>query len=198
MVWWIWFGRQRPAWIPRAAAGLALLYMISQAIGLEVFFGLVPHGVAAEFEMVSLVARVLFFALMLWIVIQGIRSQGLEGRLVLPAILLRGISTFTTELRLLHIRLTVHLFGTIVNLSRGKFGIRPRSRMPQTSEDQLTLFASVNGRLRVIATTVMSSDWPNLLAASTIASAGCVDIALLCSNPKSWPFSFCASMTPSE
>jgi serine phosphatase RsbU (regulator of sigma subunit) len=24
MVWWIWFGRQRPAWIPRAAAGLAL------------------------------------------------------------------------------------------------------------------------------------------------------------------------------
>jgi hypothetical protein len=76
MVWWIWFGRQRPAWIPRAAAGLALLYMVSHAIGHEVFFGPVPLGVAAQFEMALLVARVLFFALMLWIVVQGIRSPG--------------------------------------------------------------------------------------------------------------------------
>ena len=33
MVWWIWFGRQWPAWIPRAVAGLALCYMVSRAIG---------------------------------------------------------------------------------------------------------------------------------------------------------------------
>jgi hypothetical protein len=118
MVWWIWFGRQRPAWIPRAAAGLALLFMVSRAIGQEVFFGLVPHGVAAPFEMLTLVMRVLFFALMLWIAIQGIRSQGLEGWLVLPAILLRGISMFSPELRLLHIRLSVHLFGANVSLSQ--------------------------------------------------------------------------------
>ena len=117
MVWWIWFGRQRPAWIPRAAAGLALLYMVSHAIGHEVFFGLVPHGVAAQFEMALLVARVLFFALMLWIVIRGIRSQGLEGWLVLPAVLLRGIAVFSPQLLLLHIRLSVHLFGAYVTLA---------------------------------------------------------------------------------
>ena len=117
MVWGIWFGRQRPAWIPRAAAGLALLYMVSHAIGQEVFFGLVQHGVAAEFEMVSLVAQVLFFALTLWIAIQGIRSRGLEGWLVLPAVLLRGISVFAQELLLLHIRISVHPFGVNVTLA---------------------------------------------------------------------------------
>jgi hypothetical protein len=118
MVWWIWFGRQRPAWIPRAAAGLALLYMVSQAIGQEVFIRLVPYRVAAQFVMVSLVARVLFFALMLWIVAQGIRSRGLEGWLVLPAVLLRGIAVFSPELLLLHIRLSVNLFGADVTLAQ--------------------------------------------------------------------------------
>ena len=67
---------------------------------------------ATPLEMALLKARVLFFAGMLWIAIQGIRSQGLEGWLVLPAVLLRGISMFAQELRLLHIRLSVDLFGT--------------------------------------------------------------------------------------
>jgi serine phosphatase RsbU (regulator of sigma subunit) len=116
MVWWIWFGRQRPAWIPWAAAGLALLWMVAEAVGAEVFFGLVPHGVAADFEKVTLVVRVLFFALMLGIVIQGIRRLGLEGWLVLPAILLRGIAVFSRELALLHISLNLNPFGVDINL----------------------------------------------------------------------------------
>ena len=33
MVWWVWFGRKWPAWLPRVAAGLAVLYMISNTIG---------------------------------------------------------------------------------------------------------------------------------------------------------------------
>ena len=116
MVWWTWFGRQRPTWIPRAAAGLALVWMVSEAIGAEVFFGLVPHGIAAQFEMVTLVVRVLFFALMLWIVIQGIRRQGLEGWLVLPAVLLRGIAVFSRELALLHVSLNLEPFGVTIGL----------------------------------------------------------------------------------
>ncbi|HMG86608.1 MAG TPA: hypothetical protein VK574_12830 [Terracidiphilus sp.] len=35
------------------------------------FLGLVPHPVAAGFHLVSLAVRPLFFALLVWIVIQG-------------------------------------------------------------------------------------------------------------------------------
>jgi len=106
MVWWIWFGRQRPAWIPWAAAALAVVWMVAEAIGAEVFFGLVPHGVAADFEKVTLVVRVLFFVLMLW----------MEGWLVLPAVLLRGIAVFSRELAVLHVSLNLNPFGVNINL----------------------------------------------------------------------------------
>jgi signal transduction histidine kinase len=99
IVWWVWFGRLRPLWRPRAAAGLALLYMISNAIGEELFYSLVPHPVAFAFGIVSVIVRLLFFALLVWIVVQGIRRHGLEGWLVLPAILLLGMGTFQTQLK---------------------------------------------------------------------------------------------------
>ena len=105
MVWWVWFGQQRPPWLPALIAGLTLLLMVSTILGEEIFFGLVPHPVAVHFTIVSLVVRLLFFALLLWIVIQGIRRQGLEGWLVLPVVVLLGISDFTTQLSFLHIRM---------------------------------------------------------------------------------------------
>jgi hypothetical protein len=115
MVWWVWFGRQRPAWLPRATAGLALLYMISNMIGEDLFFTFVPHPVAAAFHMVSLVVRLLFLALFVWIIVQAIRSRGLEGWLVLPAILLLGIGMFGGELAVLHIRVVWFPFGVGIN-----------------------------------------------------------------------------------
>jgi hypothetical protein len=117
MVWWVWFGRQRPAWLPRAVAGLALLYMISNIIGEELFFTFVPHPIAAAFHMVSLVARLLFLALFAWIIVQGIRSRGLEGWLVLPAILLLGVGIFGGELAVLHIRVVWFPLGVGINLT---------------------------------------------------------------------------------
>ena len=116
MVWWVWFGRQRPAWLPRAVAGLALLLMVSSATGDELFFGIVSHPVAVAFHIVSLVVRLLFFALLAWIVIQGIRKQRLEGWLVLPAVVLRWIGFFETELGFLHIQLHWHPFGVGLGL----------------------------------------------------------------------------------
>jgi Stage II sporulation protein E (SpoIIE) len=118
MVWWIWFGREGPRWIPAVAAGLALASIVSQAIALELFSGILPHGAANDFEAVSLVVRLLVFALMLWIVIQGIRSQGIEGWLVLPAVLLRGVSTFVHELILMHTPLSMHPFGATITLGQ--------------------------------------------------------------------------------
>jgi hypothetical protein len=111
MVWWIWFRRRRPAWFPQAVGGLVLLLMISNALGEDLFFTVVPHPVAAFFHVVSLVIRLIFLLLMILIVLMSTRRQGLEGFLVLPAVVLLGISRFTNELGVLHIRLNWFPFG---------------------------------------------------------------------------------------
>jgi Stage II sporulation protein E (SpoIIE) len=111
MVWWVWFERPRPAWLPRAVIGLTLLLMMSNAIGGELFFAFVPHPVAVAFQMVSVVVRLLLFALLVWVVLQGIRTRGQEGWLVMPAILLLGIGMLSRELGLLHIHLHWFFFG---------------------------------------------------------------------------------------
>lgn len=117
MVWWVWFGCLRPSWLPPAVAGLTLIHMVSNDIGDELFFFLVPHSVAAAFQIVSVVIRLVYFALLVWIVLQGIRSRGPEGWLVLPAIVLLGIGMFSTELGLLHIHLDWWFFGLSISLT---------------------------------------------------------------------------------
>jgi len=116
MVWWVWFGRQRPSWPPRAATVLALLFIVSNMIGGELFFTFIPHPVAAAFAIVSVVVRLLSFALLLWIVIQGIRRQGSEGWPVLPTIMLLGIGMFQGQLALLHIPVARFPFGVRITL----------------------------------------------------------------------------------
>jgi serine phosphatase RsbU (regulator of sigma subunit) len=66
---------------------------------------------------VTLVLRLLFFALLLWVVVEGIRRQGVEGWLVLPVVVLRGINAFTIQLSLLHIQMNWFPFGAQVNLN---------------------------------------------------------------------------------
>jgi hypothetical protein len=116
MVWWVWFGRSRPAWLPGAAAGLAVLYMISNMIGEDLFFTFVPHPVAVAFHLVSLAVRFFFFALFVWIIAQAIRNRGLEGWLVLPAILLLGIGMIGDELAVLHVTVVWFPMGVGINL----------------------------------------------------------------------------------
>ena len=118
IVWWVWFGRQRPAWTPRAAACLAALFFITIVLGQEMFVGLIPHRLAAAFLTGSVLVRLLFLALQLWIVFLGIRRNGLEGWMVLPAVVLWGISTFTAELTVLHIPIRWSLFGLSIRLGQ--------------------------------------------------------------------------------
>jgi hypothetical protein len=80
------------------------------------FYTIVPHPVAAAFHVASLIIRLAFLLLMVLIVILGTRRNGLEGFLVLPAVLLLGISRFTSELAVLHIRLSWFPFGAQVGL----------------------------------------------------------------------------------
>jgi signal transduction histidine kinase len=118
MVWWVWFGRQRPRWSPRVAAVLVLAFIVSNTISQELFFALIPHSVAFAFQLVSVAVRLLFFALLLRIVSQGIRRQGLEGLTVLPAIVLLGIGMFQNELGSLHVKVAWFPFGVRVTLAQ--------------------------------------------------------------------------------
>ena len=97
-------------------AGLTVVCIVAGAIGDDLFFSVFPHPVAVAFHMVALVVRLLLFSLLVWIVIQGIRSHGLEGWLVLPAVLLLGISHFGTELNVMHIRVIWFPFGVQIPL----------------------------------------------------------------------------------
>jgi hypothetical protein len=116
MVWWVWFGRRRPSWTPRAAACLCLMFIITIVPGQHMVPGLVSSQVAGFFQILSMIVRLLFLALQLWIVFQGIRDHGLEGWLVLPAVLLWGVGTFTTELSLLHLSIRWEWLGLSIRL----------------------------------------------------------------------------------
>ena len=116
MVWWVWFRLRNPAWIPKSIAGLTLLYMLSEALGENLFVTVVSHPVSAAFHLASLGIRLLFLLLLVLIVIRGIRQQGREGWLALPAVVLMGISLFQRELGILRVRVVWFPFGTQASL----------------------------------------------------------------------------------
>ncbi len=118
MVWWIWFRLRRPAWMPKLVAGLTLLYMLSQALGQDFFFTAIPHPVGVVFHSVSLGIRLLFLLLLAGIAVEGVRQQGWEGGLALPAMLLVSIAQFENDLGILHIRTFWFPFGAQVSLGQ--------------------------------------------------------------------------------
>jgi len=117
MVWWSWFGLHRPAWLPRAAAALALLFAISTALNRNLLvFTVLPHSVSAAFGSVYLATKFLFLPLMFVCIVQGIRQKGVEGWSVLPAVVLWGVAQFWDDFNFLHINLTWYPFGVQVTL----------------------------------------------------------------------------------
>jgi Stage II sporulation protein E (SpoIIE) len=116
MVWRVWFGEQRPRWLPHLVAGLTIPLMLSTILEEEIIPGLVPLAVAHHFGIVSLVLRLLFFAFLLWVVVAGIRRQGVEGWLVLPVVLLHGVGASATQLNLLNGRISWFPFGVQISL----------------------------------------------------------------------------------
>jgi hypothetical protein len=116
MVWWIWFGLQRAAWVPKTVGVLTLAYMLSTAIAENIFYPFISVPVAGVFHTVSLAVRLALLILLILVVAWGIRRQGAEGWLVLPAIALLIAWQFTNELSLLHIRFAWFPFGIRFNL----------------------------------------------------------------------------------
>ncbi len=109
MVWWVWFGLHRPSWMPKAVAALSLVLMVS--IFFSEGFPLIP-----AFHFTSLIARFLLLAILLWIAVQGIRFHGFDGWIVLPAVILVGISHFSDELSVIGIRNIWFPFGVQLSL----------------------------------------------------------------------------------
>ncbi|WP_263375000.1 PP2C family protein-serine/threonine phosphatase [Granulicella aggregans] len=111
MVWWVWFQLKRPVWLPKAVVLLTLLYMAGDFLGEEIVVGLVPHPLAVKFHLLSVAARLGFLALLVLVVVLGVRQQGREGWVALPAVLVLDVATFQAELGGLHIRHAWFPFG---------------------------------------------------------------------------------------
>jgi hypothetical protein len=98
MVWWYWFRLREPAWMPKVIAALMLLYMVTKAIGGDFFYGADLHAPARAFTLISVAVRLVFLPLFIFIIGLGIRKQGREGWLVLPAVVPLVVSQFASEL----------------------------------------------------------------------------------------------------
>jgi len=94
MIWWVWFRLQRPVWIPRVLAAVTLLLIVGFFVLRPPIAPHIPYplrvGIGHALDFSGLFLEVL----MLLVAVLGIRKQGLEGWIVLPALLLVGIAGF--------------------------------------------------------------------------------------------------------
>ena len=105
MVWRVWFRLRRPTWMPWLLAALVVLLMVSSALGDNIFYNFVSQPVSHGFHLTAIGVRVVLAILMLINVVLGIREQGLEGWLVLPATLFAAVGGLRAELGYVHIHL---------------------------------------------------------------------------------------------
>jgi hypothetical protein len=95
---------------------MAVLLGISNALGEDVWYTVVPHPVSAAFHLLSLAVRLGFVGLLLWVVYQGIRLHGLEGWLALFPVVLFGAGRFTLDFASIGINLIWFPFGLQISL----------------------------------------------------------------------------------
>jgi len=117
MAWWEWIDLHQPKWLPKITAILVLLYMITQVFGLSWHSNsFIQNNYQAAVDYI----RLLLLALMLFIIFQGIRKQGLKALLVLAALLLLTIALFPQEVSELQVIPGIW-FPYGVGVSRGQF-----------------------------------------------------------------------------
>ncbi|MFC5860717.1 PP2C family protein-serine/threonine phosphatase [Acidicapsa dinghuensis] len=108
MVWRTWFRQRRPVWMPWALIPLVILLIAATAFSRNIFYQFSSPTLITDAHAVSLLTRFAMSAFLLQIVFNGIREYGIEGWLVLPAVLLAGAAEFARELT--HIGFTVNWF----------------------------------------------------------------------------------------
>jgi serine phosphatase RsbU (regulator of sigma subunit) len=75
---------------------------------------MIPHSLVAVFHVASGVVRLVLLAFLAFIVGKGIRDQGKEGWLVLPAVVLMAFGQFQSELISLRLHGTFFAFGNVI------------------------------------------------------------------------------------
>ena len=104
--------------MPKLIAVLTVSYMICDVLGENLFFNVIPVSVNTGFHLASLGIRILFMPVLIMIVVWGVREQGREGWLALPAVILAALSQFQTELAVLHVRVMWFPFGGRISLAQ--------------------------------------------------------------------------------
>jgi hypothetical protein len=115
MVWRTWFRQRRPAWIPWVLIPMVMVLILSQSVAQNFFFALSSPAIAAA-HTVSLSVRLLLTTFLFFTVFKGIREHGLEGWLVLPAVLLATAAEFNPELHRLGVPNVWFPFGVQITL----------------------------------------------------------------------------------
>lgn len=100
MAWWEWFQIHQPKWLPKIIAILTFLYMATTLFALSWVSNSAIH---THFQTIADYMRLLFLALMLFIIYQGTRKQGTKDLLVLAALLLVSIGLFSKEVSAMHV-----------------------------------------------------------------------------------------------
>jgi len=116
MAWREWFNMRQPQWLPKIIALLTLLFMAAQILSIS----WISHSIHTYFPTIADYTRLLLLALLLFIIYQGMRKQGMKDLLVLVAALLMLIALFPKEISDLHIIPGIW-FPYGVGVSRGQF-----------------------------------------------------------------------------
>jgi hypothetical protein len=117
MAWREWFDLQRPKWIPKIIAVLALLYLAIQLLGISWVTNSLLHE---HYSTIVDLLRLGLLALMLFIIYRGIRKNGTRDLLVLLALILLTIGLFPQEVSQLQVIPGIW-FPYGVGVSRGQF-----------------------------------------------------------------------------
>jgi hypothetical protein len=116
--WGYWFRYEPMRRLHRIVWPLALLLTIGLCLRLWPFFGvLVPVHAIVWLRPSTVLVRLLFAVLLIWLTVVGIRRNRTEGLLALPAVLLLIVSEYQTELLTLHLRVNFFPLGVRVSLS---------------------------------------------------------------------------------
>lgn len=116
MAWRDWYKLDRPVWVPSVIIVLTLIYGCAQLLGLPWLSDTIPHPV---FQAISGYTRLLFAVLLVYTIYWGIKQQGKEGWLFLPAVILISTGLFAQELSQIHIPGIWFPYG--VGVSRTQF-----------------------------------------------------------------------------
>lgn len=119
IAWGAWLRVRERGFVTRAAGTLTLVFMASQFCSSSFTARFLPHGALVASQSASATVRLLFAALLVLVVLWGIRQRGREGWLTLPAVALLSVGLFAQELSAVHVPSIWFPFGT--GVSRTQF-----------------------------------------------------------------------------